>query len=43
MNKKIGFKDLSTSLKVLVGFGWFMFGMYCLFFLIGLLEGILLV
>jgi thiosulfate reductase cytochrome b subunit len=41
MNKEIKFKDLSTSLKVLVVFGWIYTSIFIMFFLIGLIGGLL--
>lgn len=42
-DKKIGFGDLNGSLKTLVIFGWIMAGLFGVAFLIGFLEGLLLI
>jgi len=37
MKEKIKFKDLSTPLKVLVVFGWILFGLYIFSIITGIL------
>ncbi len=40
--KRIGFKDLTGSLKTLVVFGWICVGVFVLSFGVGFIQGLLL-
>lgn len=39
MNKRTEFRDLSTSLKVLVIAGWFILALYLIAFIVGFVIG----
>ena len=39
---KIRYRDLSKPLKFLVVYLWFLFGIFCFYFFIGVIEGIII-